>query len=249
MSDRKLFTGAEVERVGPARPLGRFSDFVVDQMPGVLTRIRRGDGTVNEIAVRVEPMIRLIPRPIFINVPEERDLALLDMLMVDAAIVHSGGQTSPELVEKIEIFANRTGRIPSLTHEDFFFVNPLNEDPRTFTTGRIGRSELDFYEAHRRTENVLDEAIGASMGALDGLVTGDEERAFHLIQKVAIGLDDFVSIMVDLNHQMPTEHFHVFRQYLGVNPRGYKGASGAFTAGLPTIDLLFAGDRLFVYFD
>lgn len=252
----------EVEKRYPSRPLGQVSDFVVVQMPQLLVGIQSGQNDVEGFANSVEDLIgqnesrvnqvlSLKPSNRYPHV-QAKDLAALDLKMLEAAIVHNGGNPPERLVELVDEFAPATNQPPGLTYEELIYINPRT-DMRTFTTGDVGKSEYDFYVAHRMAEDQLSGTIRDVQEAgivLDGLGTKGLKESVGLLTKASAYFYGVIPYLKAMETRMPKAHFKVetgFRRYFNTRKRNgleLKGPSGAFTAGIPIIELHLAGENL-----
>lgn len=252
----------EVEKRYSSRPLGQVSDFVVVQMPQLLAGIQSGQNDVESFANSVEDLIgqnesrvsqvlSLKPSNRYPHV-QARDLAALDLKMLEAAIVHNGGNPPERLVELVDEFAPATNQPPGLTYEELIYINPRT-DMRTFTTGDVGKSEYDFYVGHRMVEDQLAGTIRDVQEAgllLKEVGTKGIKESVGLLTKASAYFYGVIPYLKAMETRMPTQHFKVetgFRRYFSSrNRKGQelKGPSGAFTAGIPIIELHLAGENL-----
>lgn len=242
-----LFADRETLARVPDRPLGAFSTYVVLTMPHDLAAIRAGKGNIESIVAKSRILLEST-RPFITTVldhPLKRDLAGLDLKMLESGIVHLGGEPPEELTQTVDRFSASNGQPAGLTYEEIIMINPF-EDRRTFTVGEVGRTEADFYEIHRLIEVNLDVAIGASRSAIALLSQhGDIAAAVDTLKTAQAVLEPVVANMHSVGNQMDPEIFGEFRPYLTTHPvRGLKGPSGAFTAGVPTLELLLTGETL-----
>lgn len=238
----------EEEKRFTERPFEGFSTYVVEKMPQVLSRIRNGEATVDELVNAGEGLAPDF-RMRVITDPTLRDLASLDAKMLEAAIVHSGGTPKKRLARLVDDLSRASHMKPGVTYEDLIFINPLTSDPRLFTTGEDGRAERDFYLGHRLLETPLGEVVkkckdaAAVLGAQGhrGIV-----KAGNLLQEAQQIFTPVTTYTHHIGKDMGKDNFKTFRQYLGGNPqRGVVGPSGKFTAGIPTLDFLLGGFPIF----
>jgi hypothetical protein len=242
-ANHELFTGngylSEAERRMKQRPLGIVSDYIVEQMPKDLAAVRRGE----KHPLSLLPDYGLMPDVLepALHDPTQRDLAGLDLKMLEAAIVHSNGIPPLALTEAVDRFAAQNDQPAVLTYEELILLNP-DGDMRTFTDGKIGASETDFYRGHRYIEAHLETAIQATRAVLTMDSPG---KATEALQTGAREMAEVVAYMGRFRRDFSTDDFAVFRQYVTSHPlRGLKGPSGAFTARFPELDLIVAGDSL-----
>lgn len=202
-----------------------------------------------ELSSRAEAVMReLSPRDISREMGSKRKgVFLLDLKMIEAGIVHQGFTPPAFLSTLIDRYTK--DEISGLTYEDLIFINPADQ-PRAFTLREVRATEVGFYAAHRRIEAHLERVnsrVGKAIRELLAFLASRRrrnERAVTALANIATELRAIVGITASLG-LMPKEHFAKFRSYLGTHPiRGVKGPSGAFTAGIPFLELLFRGDRL-----
>lgn len=228
------------------RPLGPISDFVVEQLPIELEAIRGGKSTENLVREAYSLIQGMPSFDARIQDAHSRDLAGLDLKILEAAIAHSGAIPPDSLVLSVDAFAAKNNQPPAITYEEIILINPP-ADHRTFTRGEPGQSEADFYEGHRRIEAYLAQAINTVELGIQALTSGSEDVG---TVGVAIGtradyIEQVIHYMHAIGMKMPKEHFAEFRPYLGTHPiRQTKGPSGAFTARIPILELLLAGEHL-----
>lgn len=255
---RELFRPILVETMTqlPTRPLGKFSDFVVLGLPASLTAIREGIAIPSVFHELSDGLIEGLSSDIITratSTPKSADLALLDMLVMDNALVRTSLPNS-KLSALIETLAAANGRPPIITYEDLILINPLDMDCRLHTDGKVGSSERGFYVAHREIEEDLDILINTSKESIARL----EREGLSSITEVSEMIHTAGLRWVNINERMdflwnevPKDHFTAFREYFmshpsRKNPDGevYKGPSGAFTAGIPVFEILFAGEKM-----
>mgnify|MGYP003393498839 CR=1 FL=1 len=217
------------------RPLGVVSDFVVERLPrelhspafaDIVTSLMRGKS--------------LICRKALMDA-ETRALASLDLKMIEAAMVHSGIAVPPSLAGLVDAFS--VSRVRAITYEEIVLVNP-HEDLRTFTTGEVGETEAAFYNMHRTIETQLVYAISSMHSAIAELRNGDAPASAHALEHVVAQANGLPGMVHALGLMTPG-HFPTFRRYLMSHPtRNLHGPSGAFSAGIPTLEILFRGNEL-----
>jgi hypothetical protein len=234
----------------PNRPLGEVSDFVVEQMPARLAEIRAGRGDINSLVHDIELIVAELGQTTLDQTladEQAQELAALDMKLMEAGIVHSDGIPPENLVTIVNAFANATDQLPSVTYEDLILINP-SQDKRTFTCGRAGQSEADFYEAHRIIEIYMDDVLRRLRWAIYFLSKQGEIGVNKVCCQLKKSLEQFCIVIkyVDIiGVDMNKDDFNLFRRYFQTHPiRQIKGASGAFSASIPVADLLLGGENL-----
>ncbi|HYD93543.1 MAG TPA: hypothetical protein VEB18_03795 [Candidatus Paceibacterota bacterium] len=227
------------------RPLPVVSDFVVDQMPGLLEDedpqwFRR---RVTHVAEEAD---WYLSHAAFDG--QDRRVLLLDLLMIQAAM-HTKKQTCPR--ELSSAIARLLGRneAPIITYELLVLDNP-ETDMRAFTRGPVGETEKAFYNAHRTIEHALTPVI-ASVDTLLSWLEGSADGAV-LSPDVLIGIlkpicGSFESPALRLmpGGNTDTGHFAQFRPYfmsMEVGGKKIRGPSGAFSGQMPLLEILFRGD-------
>lgn len=247
MSGRELFSEIEYDIRIPERPLGSVSNHVVEVMPSQLQNVREGGISNTEFTDRCQKIVEgMEVDPLNLR-DSDLDVALLDLKMMEAAIVHSRGIAPGKLTNLVDQMSSLTNQPSGITYEEIVLINP-QLDKRTFTNGRVGQIEADFYEGHRRIEVGLVDSREVLEQNITLLQTGTPQ----VISEAAMNFREFerrlytlVKTTEVIGMNMSKEGFAQFRQYLGTHPgRGTKGPSGAFTPVVPVIELYLAGDRL-----
>ncbi len=137
------------------------------------------------------------------------------------------------------------GLPPVVTYEGVVLLN--TSFAHTFESGSVGESEKFFYRVHNDIELILYPAITKFLKSLaqeDIWSTLDALR--NLSTAINKSLDGFRNFYRNLN----TEDFNMFRQNFLSLPhrweRGilYPGASGASSASIPSLDILFGVKRV-----
>jgi hypothetical protein len=175
------------------------------------------------------------------NITDGRDLALLDLKMIESGIVHSGLTPPARLVEIVDQLAGT--EVPGLTYEDVVLVNPAYE-MRAFTRGEVRETEIGFYNTHRMIEEHLERAIQKMRKAIGHGHFIDVLATVQALQGINEDLDPVVTACLSLGDMAPG-HFERFRKYLGVHPiRKTRGPSANFSASVPLLETLLRGDEL-----
>ena len=232
----------------PERPLGHVSDYVVEVMPMMLADIRAG-GNINALK-RDAKLLAHDALRMFDDVAGDThtsELAALDLKMLESGLVHAqpDGLILPPVMlgAAVDQYSTHVGQIPGLTYEEVILINPPH-DRRRFTDGAIGGSEDDFYEGHRQIEQRLDTAITNGLRANIAMIgSGDTDAAAEFLANTAANAEQVAAFMKQFK-QMDKDHFGQFRGYFATHPtRHLKGPSGAFSARVPILDLVVAGDH------
>lgn len=238
----------ETEAQRSTRPLGEVSNFVVEKLPIGLEAMRGGRISVDALVNYSDMLLADLPMSVIQKAlidQRSRDLAGLDLKILDTSIAHSGGNSPERLASLVDKFSKAADQPTGITYEEIILVNPV-ADRRKFTRGEVGATEEGFYEGHRIIEEHFDRAIYVMKGGIQKLIVGDGgiDEVAGDIRQTQGDLEAVISKTHGLGRQNP-EHFSEFRKYLSTHPlRGTKGPSGAFTAGIPTLELLLAGEKL-----
>lgn len=215
------------------RPLGRLSDFVVDEMPILLACQPEQLGAAADHVVQTWLNESLLDHVVAIQDP----VAAIDVKMLELALIHSGNQVPERLAKAVEdLSKNRT---TALTYADIVERNPVF-DRRTFTAGESRESESIFYHSHYKIEQHLKAIIAAARTILNQIkldpqcdvrVPLSETELTHRLREIYSCTIDTIRINSD--------HFNTFRVYLASHPiRGTKGSSGAYSYRMPLLELL-----------
>lgn len=250
---QSFYNSGEGEARTLDRPLGHVSNFVVEQLPIALERLRASSFSMSGLELYVESLVSSLSAQTISGVLADsraRDVAGLDLKMLEAAIFHSKGDEKAKpphrLGELVDEFSAQSNQPPCMTYEEIVLINPT-DDIRLFTRDNVGKTEEAFYRAHKKIESHLDTAIDTAregiqeLGSKGNSIADQVAKRLHL---VALSLRALVEGTHNVGLQ-DSQHFLVFRKYFGSNTgRGTKGPSGAFTAGVPTLELLIAGEKL-----
>jgi hypothetical protein len=238
MSFNELFKPEQTEGLErkPKRPLGSISDFVVETMPLLLELGVEGDALASQCEMIIQKGEFLF------DVNADMPLATLDLIMMETAIVQTGGNPGEQLSKMVATLTDIQDRPSSLTYEDIILVNPLDDDPRLFTRGELGEAERSFYKVHQLIETNLAEPIAKITATLD-----TPSPSINLLDEESQRLVDLVAGTMTLKNDMKTEHFNGFRKFLGERNRGdliLPGPSGLYSGSVVSMDLLLYGNDL-----
>ena len=190
------------------RPLGVISDFVVQELPQTLSRIRGGLP-----AYHLAHTADLLTRKLLtktaqeaLNHPHQAELASLDLKMLESGIVHSGATPPAGLETLVNAFSATADQPPALTYEEIVIINPP-QDPRLFTQGEIGNSENAFYNGHRKIEGHLDKVIEGAKAGIDLLAANPTTQSTNVVgknlQTLTDELENIISGMHTIGLGMP----------------------------------------------
>lgn len=213
------------------RPLGNFSDFVINELPAIL------EGESTSIKAGSDYALSLLEKTIIESAFQfDRQLAAYDLKMLECGLHHSGLTIPRELALLIDRFTE--GTCSGLTYEDLILLNPT-DDMRLFSRGDAAESERLFYRNHRIIEEIL---LAIIVDVQEAIESSSLKVLRYLDLRDRFG--DILARLYELEN-MPEGHFVVFRKYFKTNEvRETKGPSGAFSARFPVLELLFRGDYL-----
>ncbi|MBP9690454.1 hypothetical protein KBD81_00070 [Candidatus Woesebacteria bacterium] len=258
-----LFRQKEFVEGLPQRPLGDLSNFVVGEMPAILSQIREGScgvdtfvQTADRLALSlsgdtVNPLLAKRSGPGFggyIATNPHLMIAHLDATMLEAAIVHSGGVAPDILVELVNVLSDASDQVQGITYEAITYANP-GGDMRTFTLDAQGNhhpAEVGFYQGHP----TIDRALGEAAMQIKSVISSFGDSRISVRRDEALAYADAIICQVNTlmqHYRSPelTVPFAEFRPYLASHPtRGLKGPSGAFSPAIPVLDILVAGSTL-----
>ena len=267
MSNEMFRSMTEFERVRPQRPLGELSNFVVEHMPLTLFNIREGGVSSDELAITAEYLVNSVTQNTIDSLTQPNQsrgfgeslstnyplmIAHLDTTMLEAAIVHSGGTPSDRLMKLVDILSEASDQVPGITYEGITYINP-QDDIRTFTLDDKGNphpAEAHFYKGHVRIEKGLDQASQYIHSACRILSDPDIQKQLsyspqELLNEASQLLKQSNKVISKYKTTLPSASFRTFRQYLTNHPiRDIKGPSGAFSPGIPVLDMQIAGMTL-----
>lgn len=241
----------------PNRPLGEFSDFVVNELPDIAGGLESlSPSEVKNICERIKSLVENIPNnPSEIRAADRR-LALLDMVMVETVISNfpdifkdnvsvsseflSSIEVPVSLTRKTEFLATLMGRVPSITYQSVILDNNPN-DPRVFSTGETAEHEWFFYRTHFNIEKKNINLINSLLR-----ITSPCELNEENLENIRFQLGEIrasISSIRNLLHHFSKEEFDKFRPFFyGNKERKMPGASGLYSATLSVMDILLAED-------
>lgn len=238
------------------RPWGELSHFIIDHMPD-MTEAWKTQKT-DHLRPYISALSSLIdvleadPHPA-IRGGRDSDIALLDLRMLyNVTAIMGLDDFHGRLATVIESRAVRNGQNTAscLTYQDIVIANP-SEDMRHFTAGPVGESEKRFYYGHQFIEAHFSTVINAlkDIGVTASLTDADIHQHFS---QARLAMREANEKMQRFRTHMDTAHFREYRAFFKAS-EAEKGASGAFSAKFPHIDLLLHGDQtpdeVFAYLD
>lgn len=243
--DRGLFNGAVLARTKPTRPLGALSDFVVEEMPSLLAKgDHRGDHAALFAAALDEHS-----RAFTLSEPDTTNLAIacLDLVMLGQACDHQRVPLPDALQQPLQSICQKLGRLDAFLYEDCVVTNPLDTDPRLFTTENAALAERDFLLGHAIIESLLLDANARIIEIL--IETKESADPGQTITTMVAEHGDHVASSAtkvrDVLHElrkMPLDDFARFRRFYMPSPRtGRPGPSGRYSANLYLLRVLVEG--------
>lgn len=263
MYKRELFSGQHIEAHSrtPERPLASTSDFVVMELPKLVTALEVGKLTAEGLSEKIGAVIDTIDNATTASllevgrVTQSLDLATYDLKILETALVTYDQPIPEKLFTLVTQFSAAVDQPAMLTYEELIFINP-ERDHRSFTDGVVGNAEHDFYFGHRRIEHDLatilrriESAARHLAGQRAPFTTDYMIYSIDLAcAELDLAIEQFSSVMTTLQEvglKMRTEDFAGFRKFFNTHPvRNLKAPSGAFTSAIPTIDLRLGGENL-----
>lgn len=228
-------------------PLGAFSNFVLNEQPGLLAGVRAGQVDAEEISERQRALIMGLHTNETERVmkdPKLSRVALLDLSFAMSGLTFSG-ITPPDEVHHLNAqIAQATGLPELMTFEKVVRINSRLPFPqmRTFTEGAVGETEKRFYYGHDLMDAKMYDTTNIAAQSIDTLRARGKEGADEVVDLLSRGagnMSEFAEFMRSFM-KMPREHFGEFRQYLSQYPDGTRNASGAFM-GMPRLDIRLVG--------
>lgn len=229
----------------PNRPLGEFSDYIVDCLPSLVNQ-----GLLEQESINLRTEMVYIRSLIFDCIPndpekipsEKRNLALLDLVMMETALSNLSllykdvVEVPPELIRSTTFLATKLQMVPTLSYQSVIIDNdPL--DPRVFTTGETAEHEWFFYRVHAKIEKHNKSLIEVLLK-----MASEKDLSAVPIVRIRTVITEFVhsvTTMQELVKHFSKEHFEKFRNFFfGNSERQMPGASGLFSATLSVLDVL-----------
>ncbi len=221
--------------------LNYIDEFVRNQMPAMLA----SDHQRRRLLWRVDELASWLNDDLLSEVRASAywPILYLDLTMMEAAVAHTqpacpnGPRRFSTLMDKVY----GTSDVRGLKYGSLVLDNPENAI-RCFTTGEVGEAEALFYNTHRRIEERLTTAIEQLNLVLASLQGTEASRTPMPPEDFERLLNSIVELFPSRGlHGMDPVHFAQFRVYLMPNPHrhGAKGPSGAFSAQVPLLEILF----------
>lgn len=223
------------------RPLWGLSDFVVEQLPALLAT---DPSSLPATAMVVLQQLSSDQLEEAYNC--DRELALLDLKMIELGIIGTSNRSMPSpvpasLSSLVDEFA-KGYNIGGLQYHELVEINPIN-DMRAFTTGVTREWEISFYNAHRSVEHRLKKIVDACESFL--LNPSSQSPLLERFESL-FDFKPIEAVFHQLTRRMPPEEFGKFRNYL-MKPNPYRdleGPSGAYTWRVPYIEFMVWGQTI-----
>lgn len=217
--------------VRTTRPLSNLSNFVVEELPIILSRV---DSDITRILLtrKTKKLVEEIEqKPISDNI-----ISLLDLTFLEAAFYTNYLEIPDKLISLTNIYASHFCILPMLTYELLIMINP-SQDLRLFTLKETGENERLFYESHKKIEANITPLVTFILRIL--IEDKYDQESLIQLRTLVPNIKATVEQMLELMSQMSTSEYNIFRRYLTKHPiRGFPGASGAYSALYPTLDQL-----------
>ncbi len=139
---------------------------------------------------------------------------------------------------------------PVLTYEGIILLNPLDENPQTFSEWSDAEQELLFYKIHRDIELHIYPSIRKLIGLLDDPRNSDTTETIDVLDEINAKLEFAVWKMGEMYRSLNKEAFSRFRPFFsGIESRSlgnekYPGPSWASSCIFPTLDILLGIEKV-----
>lgn len=231
----------------PSRPLGAYSTFVCETLPDLCLSIERGVMDATDLPRAIEQAISTITADVRDFTRDESMLPFLDAGMGEAAVGRFKLIPPDNLARLTDDLAIKAGQTPGLRYESLIRGNPLDTDPRLFssTQQNHGKGELLFYHTHLCIEYIAADAIQtlrSIMQRLQSPVAPNGAVIATDIGSLSVAADSIRDHLQLLISELPIEDFNAVRAYYNNETRNAAGPSGKDSAGIFVLDALTAGD-------
>lgn len=226
------------------RPIVCLSDYVTEKMPKLIWQEEsylQLQKEVAEITSKTE-VIQSLSDVLNLGSQKTKELALLDLKFLDAAMYFSGLTRDVLISSYIKKLSSKLELVEVLNYEELIFVNP-QFDCRTFSDIDMRYDEVLFYTAHSNYEKTAEEIITILHSVVSSKgkgLTAEVVDKFDFLAQEAI-----LSMYSTRGALLNTESFNKFRKFFSARPDiDCLGSSGAFTITIPVIDMLYSGNQL-----
>lgn len=247
-----------IDRKQRKRPLGLFSDFVVDQLPHFIAEIKCSERpseavkalgrTINAITAEMDYDALLLSLP-----QSDFEVAKTDVQYLVNSAYHVSafaGHHPWDAEQTVGLALSRLARLtcerqPSigvLSYEDMILTNPVQSDPRVYCLGAAGVEERDFCLGHQLIETELQSALEALVELRDV----PDADAGQCLSRCLEHVESANRVLTRFDQHMPPDLFGQFRVFYEKNPyKNTLGASGRFSARVVAVSVLLIGEELF----
>lgn len=223
------------------RTVPKLSDYVVEKMPYLIWQ-KETIGQFYSECVALFNDDQVIDALNHIDSQKEKELALLDLKFLDAACFHNSLPRIEKLARFIRQFSKELDTLEVLTYEELIIINPIG-DMRTFSENENRYYEVMFYIAHNNYEIFAEEIIEILQSVLADKDLLNLNEVHIKLSEVTISAREQAMFLRSEN--LDKDAFVRFRKFLASRPDlDCLGPSGAFTATIPVIDLLYSGNHL-----
>ncbi|MGD9649622.1 MAG: hypothetical protein AB7U41_02410 [Dongiaceae bacterium] len=245
-----LFIGISRSPFALRRPLGAFSFFIIEDLPGI---INGADEQAKQKAILVLDELSILAHGALEKLtPADLSVARLDIMMAQAAVYYMGLVPGVRLKELAAYTGKKTNRPACLTYEDIILSNPPS-DLRVFSTGKTASAEADFYLGHRLIEDEMQRILTALESILKPAAMVNGTLKLHQekqAESALLGFSQVVELMRGFYQKLKAEDFIAFRGFFASRPDPqepsliHPGPSGLYSATMPCLDVLVDGASL-----
>ncbi|HSW78253.1 MAG TPA: hypothetical protein VLG36_05635 [Candidatus Chromulinivoraceae bacterium] len=224
--------------IAPSRTV--LSQYVINELPRDIKEWNDDILSIEELAKRQVVVLEAEQKRLrTLKNNEEAAVAHLDMLMLLGAYLPTkevAYQVAPPLLLELLTYLSARHHLPyRLTYELIVDVNVTaflrsGGDIRTFSNGKTGRVERDFYVGHYLAEQHIRRSYELLRTILDHPAMTDKHTKLKSTLKA---LEQFTSYMTAFE-RLPPDSYAYFRRFLVPYPDNVRNASGAF---MPTPQL------------
>lgn len=233
--------GRETQCPEKQRPLGVFSDFVVNDLGIWNEKISNGERSGDDLSNHTEAMLSAISDDVTDGVKSDvssRRMAILDLVFVGRSleVALKGNQVDTRLFQLTKYLADIEKRYPCLQWSETAKYFPIS-DPRTFfSPGSIRDQELLLYGTQKNIELIF-EYISHCGGKSD-----PDCASLHALPLL---LEKVLDAMIHLNKSRDKQHFKLVDPFLGPSPFFPAFPSGSFSAWTYLAGYRLAGNMTF----
>ncbi len=231
-------------------PLGCVSEAVVHTLPKKIGDIIAGKARSTKIEqfvaklLKEKSLVERIGGYCEGNEPARAKIALLDLVVLDAALFHCQARENQLLTEIITKLSQALGRPGMLTYELITIINPP-EATRGFLPGKEGSVEREFYLRHGQIEVHLADTLTHLRAAREKLLRSPIAEA-EVSESLLAARDQYREVlnhMQDFFGPLNAKAFESFRRF-NAGVRGAPGPSGLYSANTYAVQLAVFGDTI-----